>query len=406
VSVTEPPFALRVTLVHGTWPRGIVPYFAKHPLWFEEGSAFRTQLMGSFSKNNIRCEIDAFLWSGANSILDRANAALRLTEQLEDERRAVGSRQMIIAHSHGGNVAVRAVSKIATTPDGKNQTPLIVTMATPFVELHSYLNPELYLKAMQGLVPGRTRGVTYGMFSVIIFGFIVAGLAAVTVSTLGETPLSWLVIVGAFVAILYRHSRWKRGITRRKEIVQRLVAATRLDCDNVRKLLIVRAIDDEASLTLAFGAILNRLVPAAIVVMYWAFIYWWVVCWYYFLSNLWKSGIPKQFEELQAMWLMATFSTLDWLALLSAIAGALFVAFVLGRSVYGREMAMAPLECQINTQSVPDGSDLSKVVTLVSADRVRGLRHGIYDLDDCAPTIAQWACDELVKNPPGAKFRI
>jgi hypothetical protein len=106
------------------------------------------------------------------------------------------------------------------------------------------------------------------------------------------------------------------------------------------------------------------------------------------------------------MWLMATFSTLDWLALLSAIAGALFVAFVLGRSVYGREMAMAPLECQINTQSVPDGSDLSKVVTLVSADRVRGLRHGIYDLDDCAPTIAQWACDELVKNPPGAKFRI
>jgi hypothetical protein len=112
------------------------------------------------------------------------------------------------------------------------------------------------------------------MFSVIIFGFIVAGLAAVTVSTLGgETPLSWLVIIGASLAILYRYSRWKRGSPRRKEIVQRLVGATRLDCDNVRKLLIIRAIDDEASLTLAFGAILNRLVPAAVVAMYWVFLY-------------------------------------------------------------------------------------------------------------------------------------
>jgi hypothetical protein len=97
------------------------------------------------------------------------------------------------------------------------------------------------------------------------------------------------------------------------------------------------------------------------------------------------------------MWLMATLSTLGWLAPLSAIAGALFVAFVLGRSVFGREMAMAPLECQINTQSAPDGANLSKVVTLVSAERVPGLRHGIYDLDDCAPTIAQWACDELTR---------
>jgi hypothetical protein len=207
--------------------------------------------MESFSKKNIRCEIDAFLWSGANSILDRDHAALRLSEQLEDEWRVVGSPQMLIAHSHGGNLAVRTVSKMTTTPNHKDRTPLIVTMATPFVELHSYLNPELYLKAMQGLVPGRTRGVIYGLFSVIIFGFIVAGLAAVTVSTLGgETPLSWLVIIGASLAILYRYSRWKRGIARRKEIVQRLVGATRLDCDNVRKLLIIRAIDDEASLTL------------------------------------------------------------------------------------------------------------------------------------------------------------
>ena len=68
---------------------------------------------------------------------------------------------------------------------------------------------------------------------------------------------------------------------------------------------------------------------------------------------------------------------------------------LLGRTVYGREMATAVLNCQINTQSVPDGTALSKLITLSSPRAERHLRHGIYEHVDCAETVAGWASEQL-----------
>jgi hypothetical protein len=67
-----------LTLIHGTWPAGVIPRLAKHPLWFEEGSTFRTKLVTSLANKGISCKIAAFSWSGANSILDRDRAASEL----------------------------------------------------------------------------------------------------------------------------------------------------------------------------------------------------------------------------------------------------------------------------------------------------------------------------------------
>jgi hypothetical protein len=35
---------LFITLVHGTWPRGLLPHLSSSPFWFEKNSEFRTDL--------------------------------------------------------------------------------------------------------------------------------------------------------------------------------------------------------------------------------------------------------------------------------------------------------------------------------------------------------------------------
>src|SRR5262249_12853078 len=53
------------------------------------------------------------------------------------------------------------------------------------------------------------------------------------------------------------------------------------------------------------------------------------------------------------------------------------------------------MECQTNTQSTPDAKGLLETITLVSQTHVKSLRHGIYDHEDCAKTISDWARSQL-----------
>ena len=76
----------------------------------------------------------------------------------------------------------------------------------------------------------------------------------------------------------------------------------------------------------------------------------------------------------------------------------LFGMLMVSRSVHGRELAVSPMECQINTQSTPDAMGLSKIVTLVRRTYVKSLRHGIYDHEDCAKTISDWVRPRLETN--------
>jgi hypothetical protein len=53
------------------------------------------------------------------------------------------------------------------------------------------------------------------------------------------------------------------------------------------------------------------------------------------------------------------------------------------------------MDCQINTQSAPDGTGI-KIVTLVSDKYVKWFgRHGIYERDDCAKAISDWIQAQL-----------
>ena len=102
---------LLITLVHGTWGRGFFPGRRREgrpPFWFEDGSPFLAHLSTGIA--DIPHRIKPLLWSGANSIFERDRTAQLLAEYLATEHAEHPlASQLVIAHSHGGNIALRAL---------------------------------------------------------------------------------------------------------------------------------------------------------------------------------------------------------------------------------------------------------------------------------------------------------
>src|SRR5262245_56143679 len=141
--MTEVPHQLLITLVHGTWGRGFFPRRrrqGRRPFWFEERSLFFRNL--SYELDDIPHSIKPLLWSGANSIFERDRTARVLADYLSAEHiEHPQATQLVIAHSHGGNIALRALDHLQDRDASQlyvaeSANPLVVTLATPFIEVH------------------------------------------------------------------------------------------------------------------------------------------------------------------------------------------------------------------------------------------------------------------------------
>jgi len=155
------------------------------------------------------------------------------------------------------------------------------------------------------------------------------------------------------------------------------VDATRLGeivAPQAQRLLIIRAIDDEASLVLALGTIGSYVTSKAIKLVFrgWFWIFVIIIIVAIFIAAF--KG--KETETSKVVW--------------SALILILLGLYSVARAAHGRELARSPMECQINTHSTPDAKSLSEMITLVRRTYVKALRHGIYDHEDCAKTIADW----------------
>jgi hypothetical protein len=132
---------LFITTVHGTWGCGFFPRRQRQNrrLWFQEESPFLDRLIDQLG--DIPHKITPLLWSGANSIFARDRTAHVLAEHLSDEHAEhPQATQLVIAHSHGGNIALRTLYLLRTRDASRlcgpeMPTPLVVTLATPFVEV-------------------------------------------------------------------------------------------------------------------------------------------------------------------------------------------------------------------------------------------------------------------------------
>src|SRR5262245_49055686 len=134
---------LLITLVHGTWGRGFFPRRQRQnrrPFWFEESSPFLIRL--SAGLRDIPHKITPLPWSGANSIFVRDKTAHHLAEHLSTEHAEEPQAiQLVVAHSHGGNIALRALHHLQQRDASRlcgteSANPLVVTLATPFIEVH------------------------------------------------------------------------------------------------------------------------------------------------------------------------------------------------------------------------------------------------------------------------------
>jgi hypothetical protein len=286
-------------------------------------------------------------------------------------------------HSHGGNIALRALHYIqkrgGSLVDGEETvTPLIVTLATPFIEIH------------QADVGQRSSLVRIALLTAIanpLSIFASPVLASAFEHPSVSTFLVWAVVLflNAILGIIGWYWIFKRGSARQKQI-EELSEATRISgAISAERLLVIRAVDDEAYLLIALGTILTYIFATSIV---------------FFIAVLGTVPFIAEPAPLILHLFHKSASDPSWYRHTfqlgcSALIIAMFGALIASRLVHGRELAKSPMDCQINTQSAPDGTGI-KIVTLVSDKYVKWFgRHGIYERDNCAKTISDWVRAQL-----------
>jgi hypothetical protein len=372
--------------VHGTWPDGLFRTLLgrkRRIYWFDNGSSFFTRL--SAELGDIPHEIKPLLWTGENSIFVRDNAARGLAEYLSAEHAEhPQATQVIIAHSHGGNIALRAFHHLqirnGSQHGADSTTPFVVTLATPFIEIHEAdFGPRpLHIRLALMVVLWILSIILAAGFVFLSFLFLLPQLPE------AFYPLMYAFVMAVVTAAIVFLGRWWivwKATTRRND-VSKLKDATRLGgLTLAQRLLVIRAIDDEASLVLALGASLNYVTARFITYTFFLFVVLSPII-LYSINSKWAPWLPN--------WAYAV--TFPIFTILTV---ALLGVLMLSRSVHGRELARSPMECQINTQSVPDAVNLSQIVTLVSHNYVRSLRHGIYEHENCARSISDWLRSRL-----------
>ena len=108
-----------VTIVHGT--------YARHAKWMQDGQRLPDAL-GEPDGTLLR----RFCWRGRNRHADRAEAAIELRAVLVDlTTRHPAAEHHVVAHSHGGNVVLDAVSGGGEALRGVTVT----TLGTPFLSM-------------------------------------------------------------------------------------------------------------------------------------------------------------------------------------------------------------------------------------------------------------------------------
>ncbi len=206
------PLKTTITYVHGTW--------AKNATWYDENSILRKTLEGAVKKPFLP---DPFYWDGGNSLADRFNAAQRLAERLEQTVALhKGARHMVVSHSHGGNIAAKAL-EIA----GLFGQVELICLSTPFL----HINERLYTDSEKHVFL-----VSMCMFASVI----VAGISYFILP--GHVQHNPAMLCSTAVITLVALSKWVRAKSFAEENAMRIAA----DIPVSARMFILCASGDEA----------------------------------------------------------------------------------------------------------------------------------------------------------------
>lgn len=387
-----------VTLVHGTWGRGFFPSArGKTPRWFECGSPFQERLTKHLRAAGAEPEYSDFTWSGANSILERDKAADVLANHLEDQTKTNKDRKrLVIAHSHGGNVAMRALHKLHARHG--QETVLLVTLATPFIQMFLQYPQSPANKTYEALAVAVSGGLVVSSVLAPWWG-IASGVGRDGVLGLSAA----LALIGLGIPWLLLGGWWPRS--RRSARMSDLFEAALVPPGKVSlgRLLVLRGTEDEAGLSLAFGAFGARLSYLFAVLGVQLFTRWrsvsllavltaWMT--YYF------TGIPGAIVLFRDLFVTA-------LALITTGS----ILCVICKCAHGRELLRGGLVCEVGSTAVPDNlaPDLTVVTLPVQMERRLTFRHSLYDHRFCGQAIEDWlrmALDDSVESRRTLSFLV
>ena len=254
-------------MIHGTFDAPD-PAFAKKPQypavlkWYEPGGQFcllldeALQAKGSGARCWKHCEVtgEVFTWSGANNWVDRQAASQSLAEYIKSLHNE-GWVVHVIAHSHGGNIAVNAIrlsvqysmeqAKILTIPPSVEFHPAyIVTLGTPFFHFKQETDNR------SGVV---RRFITSGLLLASISTVLIYVLSKINVFSQPNSVFGWACFwIGiTFASLLFGHIRLMKAsadggqlLSGMREYQQRMLVLTS-DNDEVHQLFArLRAIKD------------------------------------------------------------------------------------------------------------------------------------------------------------------
>jgi hypothetical protein len=284
--------------------------------------------------------------------------------------------QIIIAHSHGGNIALRAIEDL----DESRTDIHVVTMATPFLRIFDVKPPSyvlLFLTLFNPIIYALVYSLKYWepflpQQSAALFNltpFIYAALsAAISV---------WLVRIYFYPGTLVQISldldpvRDRNASSTWDQRPFRLADATNFDFSMKSvPLLVIRGVGDEASLTMAAGKIgarLNYLLAKNMI---------WLVCLAGFVSAIAVAARPSLKDLTHVIGLWINFGLVTVILLPN-----------LFNSVFGREFLIGTSRCEVSAESVPDSAS-ANIVTL--KPRETGLRHSVYDSPQTVSAIIEW----------------
>ena len=421
-----------IILVHGTWGRGIFPkmsdlrrrYFRGTKGWFEQGSQFYAGLDAALKSASLDWPIRAFLWSGSNSVDARDRAARDLSKQLREDLKDPDATAVIIAHSHGGNVALRALQHL----DSKAGRIRVVTLATPFLRVFARRSLQLsyWVKLFM-----------FGAIFIILFASLLV-LDSIVSETVGleillavrqiadNDYLVFLIIVVLIGVAGFFIMEWLNEVFTNPHAALAIEEVAHYDTKGAAasRMLVIRGVDDEASLSLAAGSIGSRLSFLTLVAVIPAI--YAVVVVFLWLGSFFGLSV----ESKLGLWIGGL--------MIGVFFGALILFFVPGafKSFFGREFLVNAMTCDIAVDSVPDTLGQVEAITLrpveaasskprslerpfslrwmseISLLEFRGiyfqllqsskglarskppwqLRHGIYNHPNCVDEIVRWLC--------------
>jgi hypothetical protein len=415
-----------VYLVHGMWGRGMFRVRPrKKPRWFERDSAFFRQLTAELGGESPLLEVIPFNWSGANSLVERYEAAAELASRIEkDLPHLVRTRVVILGHSHGGNIALMA-SHMLRGSTGRGAVSVdVVTLATPFVRL----------------VPAQATGWSENgptILSVAVAAYLVffhlrhlepvrraASYLSTTLPTalLGPTLLLSLTLLALLIDLacapfigLPRSgssiggARLQRYALRRRDGL--LAHCPKTPVGEGTRLLVVRGFNDEANMALVAGSIGNWLsswvhcIGSVTIIQLITLRKWPLVL---LAAAALLLGPLLDWVELVPWHLAAP--TLGWLVV-TAFCSMLAAGPL--KCVYGREMFLWSNLMEVSADSVPDVSGAVDVVTLLpilQQDdpllRKWRTRHSIHESKVCVDAVVDWISKRpQVTNPEDGHSR-